>query len=164
MKILIAMLVTPSTDKKLLSEAIKSILPFKPLVEIHLYKGAKAMWEVPQRRAEITLQIKDTFVTHLMFMDPDDLLEPAGFALALDEMSDEGIYLKEKEFGGLSARTKYCCRLILRMDLARELALNHRALGDSDRLSAEQAYRKYKLPKSSQVAYLWRHHHETGRE
>ena len=50
MKILIAMLVTPSTDKKLLSEAIKSILPFKPLVEIHLYKGAKAMWEVPPQR------------------------------------------------------------------------------------------------------------------
>tara|TARA_Y100000593_G_scaffold75007_1_gene138260 strand:- start:9879 stop:10376 length:498 start_codon:yes stop_codon:yes gene_type:complete len=159
MKIIVPIMVYHGTDQELLRETIRSTEPFSDVLTVRLFPGSNGEPNIGIRRAEIIEEIymnNDEGFTHIMFMDDSDLIAEDGFRTALEEMSDIGIYLKEKAFNGLDSE-KYCCRHILRLDHSYELSRHTLTRGVKDRQFAEEVNWRLKTPRSSKVAYLWRY-------
>lgn len=162
----IAVLVIVNTEKeiKLFEELVDSIKSAEDnikenfSVDILTYPGTNTIKKVFKLRGEIISNLSDEY-SHLISLDPDDLVHPKGFASAIKECAErgnKGILLKEQVFGEEWTRYKHCCRLLIRTDLAKELVTNTLIKGFNDQAHAQCAVAKFDLPKSTEVAHLTR--------
>lgn len=163
-KIFVPILVIESTNPDWLAE-LKAQLAAMPIFQVQEFEGAPSMDEVPARRFEILKDHVPAECTHVMFVDPDDLISPAGMEHAIAQLrvpGIKGVLLKEHEFkDGFSifkGRPHYCCRAIVEKEFNFQVAKRTLAQGLLDKAHASKLLGTRRVVPSSKVCYYWRRH------
>ena len=152
---------TPRTNEIWLNELLLQ-LTLIPELYPKLIKGSRFSTGLAVRRYEIISSLPDYF-THVMFIDPDDLIDIDGLRHAiymLPTSTRSSLLLLEQQFREdlLIGKPRICCRVITELGLAKEIAGLTYAKGLPDKAYAVYLHNERRVQVSSKVAYYWRRH------
>lgn len=170
-RLAVLMIVNTDREKELsvgITDPIKSIQEGDITISLFSFPGVSSQREVPDYRSRIITTIDPGEYTHVLFVDPDDIIVPEGFVSSIRKMVTEGsvgILLKERMLG--REHTKHCCRILLETQVAQHYAPLlmgrdgvHKGHPHSDHRYAQEVARELRLPHGDDVAYLYRIHKE----
>lgn len=170
-KIYMPIMVIPSTNRQWLNQLLEQLEQLSDVVEPYTIPGATANDGGPAiisdifKRRYAVMQMIPTHYSHVMWVDPDDLLDLDGFIESIEQLKsspESSMLLQETkmtEDGKMTDQVgRHCCRIITPLATALRASIESYARGRNDRAYAKVVAGMGPMVRGSVIAYKWRQH------